>query len=80
MSPYIMHQFEYIQFVLRDPSDFDPHTTVHKDVDVLYDDFLNYLVPDETRYNIASSDCSCAFIYIQLYFRASHPYMTPYVR
>lgn len=53
-----------------------PPTMVHRDIDEMYDDFLNHLVPTESRDVVAPREWSCALGYIQWYFIVSHPYMT----
>lgn len=73
----VMHQFRYMQFVLKDPSDSASPTMVHIDVDVMYGDYHNHLVPDDTRGTLAPSYQSSGYSYIQWYFKVSHPYMTP---
>lgn len=72
-----MPQFRYMLFVPRDPSYSNSPNMVHKDVYDMYDDFLNHLVLDETQGIPPPSTWSYAYIYIQWYFRVSHPYMTP---
>lgn len=52
----VMRQFGYVQFVLRDPSDSTPPTIAYRNVDVMYDNFLNHLVLADTRGKIALSD------------------------
>lgn len=46
-------------------------------VDVMYDDYLNQLVPDEARGTLVPSVWSYAYNYVACYFKVPHPYMTP---
>ena len=69
-----------MQFVSRDPSKYVPPTMVDKDVDAMYDDFVNHLVLAKARSIVAPSKWSYAYGYVHWYFRVSHSYMTPYIK
>ena len=45
----VKHQFRCMQVFRRDPYVFSHLSMICKDVDVMYSDFLNYVVPDEAR-------------------------------
>lgn len=45
-----------MQFILRDSSDFVHHAMTCSYMDAIYDDYLNNMVPDETRSTIAPID------------------------
>lgn len=82
MYPYlpehVMPQFRYMQFIPRDTFDSSPPTMALRDVDVdvMYDDYLNHLVLDDTQGTLAPSEWSCAYEVATLYFRLSHHYLT----
>ncbi|XP_050877791.1 uncharacterized protein LOC127081590 [Lathyrus oleraceus] len=76
LSEHVMPQFRYMQFVPRDSFDSVPPTMARRDVDVMYDDYLNHLVPDDTQGTLAPSDWSCAYEVTALNFRLSHHYLT----
>lgn len=48
---------------------------VRRDLNSMYNDFLNHLVLDKARSTKAHSDWSFAYNYVQWYFRVSHPYI-----
>ena len=47
LSEKVMHQFGYMQVIPREPFVYAPLTMARRDVDVMYDDYLNHLVLDE---------------------------------
>lgn len=49
-----MRQFEYPQVIPRDPYVPVSPDMIRKDIDVMYDDFHNHLVPDEAHSVVAS--------------------------
>lgn len=72
----VMQQFGYMLFVLKDPFDYDPLAMAHRDVDAMCDDFHNHMIPNEVRITLTLNYWSFAYVYIQWYFRVSHPHMT----
>lgn len=63
-----------MQLVLRDPFDYALPGMARIDVDATFDDYLNHLVPDETRSTIGCNDLCVAHGYIQWYFRVIFTY------
>lgn len=61
----VMCQFRFQQSILRDPSVFAPPTMVYRDVDVVFNDFYNHLVPHEAQSVLTPSTWSGTFDYIQ---------------
>lgn len=57
----IIHEFGYMQYA--------PFAMAHRDVDDMYNDYLNHLVQDEARNIIAPSESSVIDNYFQWYFR-----------
>lgn len=45
-----------MQFIPGDPYESALLATTHRDMDTIFDDYLNHLVPDEARSAMASSD------------------------
>lgn len=76
LSERIVRQFDYMQFVLIEPSESTHPAMTLRDVGVIYDDYLNHLVPDAACGTLAPKDGSIARGYIQWYLMGSHPYMT----
>lgn len=54
-----------MQFVPRDPYDSAPPAMTQKNVDIMFYDYLNHLVPDETHSIITPNEWSVAYNYIQ---------------
>lgn len=54
-----------------------PPAMVRRDVDAMYGDVYNHLVPDEVQRVTTPHQWSSASSYIQWYFRVSHPCVTP---
>lgn len=52
-----------------------PPVMTHRDVDVMFYDYLNHLIPEKAQCTIAPSDWSYVDSYIWWFFRMSHPYM-----
>lgn len=52
----VMRQFDYIQFVLKHPSEYASPAMTWRDMGAMHHDYLNHLVPDEARSIIAFSD------------------------
>lgn len=52
-------------------------TMTHRDMCDTFDDYLNYLIPDETQSTIVPSDWNATHDYIQGYFKVWHSYITP---
>ena len=52
----VMRQFDYMQFVPRDTSVSAPPAMTRRDMDVMFDDYLNHSVLEEARSTIAPSD------------------------
>ena len=61
---------------LKNPYESTPPTIVCRDVDAMYDDFLNHMVLTEVRCIIAPSNWSCAYGYVQFYFSVTSLYDT----
>lgn len=53
-----------MQFVLRDLSDSSPLVVACRDVDAMYDEFFNHLVPGESRGIVAPNEWSYAYSYV----------------
>lgn len=60
----VTRQFGYKKFVPRDLSDSAPCTMFHRDVDAIYDGFLNHLVSAEVQGIVAFSDLSCSYDHV----------------
>lgn len=71
-----MQQFDYMQFVPRDPFGSASPVMAHKDVNVMFDDYLNHLALDDTPGTLTPKYQSVTYNYIHWYFRMPHPYMT----
>lgn len=57
-----MRQFRHMEFVLRHPSDSALCDVTRGDVDVMYNDFLNHMVPGETRGTVAPRKWICDYV------------------
>lgn len=44
----IMRQFGYMQYIFKDPFMPAPPAMTRKDMNVMFDDYLNHMVPKET--------------------------------
>lgn len=51
-----MRQFNYMQYIFIDPSISAPPILTCRDMDVMSDDYINHLAPDEAQSPIAPSD------------------------
>lgn len=70
-----MQHFGYMKYIPRDPHVSAPPAMTCRDMSIMFDDYLNHLVPEETRSTITSSDWSNVDGYIRWLFRISHPYI-----
>ena len=52
----VVHQFRYIRFVPTCSFNSVYPTMVYRDVDAMYDDFLNHMISGETRGSVAPND------------------------
>ncbi|XP_058733766.1 uncharacterized protein LOC131605426 [Vicia villosa] len=73
----VMRQFGYAQTIPRDPIVSAPITMTRRQLDEVFADWENHMVPEEARATRAKSDWSCVEGYITWYYRVSHPYMLP---
>lgn len=60
----VMHQFGYMQCVPIYPFESAPPVMAHIDVDVMCDDDLDHLIPNEECGTLAPSNWSAAYGYI----------------
>lgn len=66
-----------MHLVPKDPSQSAHSAMRRQDMDNMFHDYLNLLVPDEAHSTLNPSDLNVVFEYILCYFRVSHPYMVP---
>ncbi|XP_058783383.1 uncharacterized protein LOC131658065 [Vicia villosa] len=52
----VMRQLGYMQFIPKDPFVSTPLTVKHEDMNVMFDYYVNHLVPDEPQNTIAPND------------------------
>lgn len=60
-----MHHFGFLHDIPRDPTVSTPLTVVHRDINVMFDDFSNHLVLEEAHSVPAPQPFSVAHDYIQ---------------
>ncbi|CAI8615467.1 unnamed protein product [Vicia faba] len=75
MPERVMCQFGYTQTIPQGPVVSAPPLVKGRDMNALFDDYENHLVPDEAQSTIAPDDWSYADCYIIWFFRVSHPYL-----
>ncbi|XP_058760751.1 uncharacterized protein LOC131634101 [Vicia villosa] len=73
----VMRQFEYEQTIPRDPTFSTPLSMAHRQLDEVFADWEQDMVPKEARATLAEHVWSCAEGYITWYYRVSHSYMLP---
>ena len=56
MPERVMRQFGYTQTIPRHPALFFPPAVKRKEMDEIFDDFENHLVPEEARSIVAPND------------------------
>lgn len=64
-----------MQCIPRDPSVSTPPTMRRKDMDDIFDDYVNHLVPDKALSTIVENNWSYVDSCIRWFFHVSHPYM-----
>lgn len=65
-------QVQVSTWILSDFTVYAHPIVIYKDVDVMFDDFYNHLVPEEAQSVPAPQPRGNSFVYIQWYFRVSH--------
>ena len=74
----VMYPFEYLQVILRHPSDYAPPTVHHRDLGVILEDLDSHVVLEEYRRVSTPVNWAYAYCYITWFYGVSHPIMTPY--
>lgn len=72
----VMRQFDYMQYIPRDPYVLVPPAMTGRDMDIMFDDHLNNLVPKGKWITIAPSHWSVVHNYNKWLLRVLYPYMT----
>src|ERR1051325_6157071 len=75
MLERVIRQFGFTQTIPRNPNVCAPPTVKMRDMDDLFDDFENHLVPEKARSTVTPDDWSYEYGYMIWFFRVSHPYM-----
>lgn len=64
LSECVIWQLGYMQYIPRDPYVSAPHAMTHRDMDYMFDDYLNHLVLEEARNTITESHYNYVDSYI----------------
>lgn len=72
---HIMRKSSYMHYIPIHPYVFSPLDMTRRDMDAIFDYYLNLLVPKKAHSTIAPSDWSYTYDYLWWFFRMSHPYM-----
>lgn len=78
LPDHVMRQFDYTHIIPIRPIVSYPLAMTHRDMDVMFDDYLSHLIPEEAQSTIAESNWSYVDEYIRWFFRVSHSYMVQY--
>lgn len=64
-----------MQYIPKDHYVYVPPSKTRRDMDIMFDDYLNYMAPEEAQSTIVESDCNYVDGYIWWFFGVSHSYV-----